>query len=133
MGSKSDYLENKILDHILRNTTYTQAATVYSALYTVIPSDSTAGTEVTNASSGYTRVATTFCTAGLTVAGQSVNTGAVTFATAAAAYTIVGWALHETSTVGVGSVLYWATVTTLAIAINDQATFAVGGIVITED
>jgi hypothetical protein len=29
--------------------------------------------------------------------------------------------------------LYWATVTTLAIAIADQATFAVGGIVVTED
>lgn len=133
MGSKADYLENKILDHILRNVTYTQAATVYSALFTVIPSDSTAGTEVTNASSGYTRVATTFCTAGATTPGQCVNTGAVTFATAAAAYTVVGWGLLDTSTVAAGNLLYWATVTTLAIAINDQATFAVGGITITED
>ena len=133
MGSKADYLENKLLDHTLRNTLYTQPATVYSALFTVIPSDSTATGEVTNASSGYTRVATTFCTAGATVAGQSVNTGAVTFATAAAAYTVVGWALYDTITVAAGNVLYWATVTTLAIAINDQATFAVGAITVTED
>jgi len=133
MGSKADFLENKILDHVLRNTTYTQPATVYSALFTVIPSDSTAGTEVTNASSGYTRVATTFCTAGATVAGQMTNTGAVTFATAAAAYTVVGWALMDTPTVGAGNILYWATVTTLAFSIGDQATFAVGGIVVTED
>jgi len=133
MGSKADYLENKLLDHTLRNTLYTQPATVYSALFTVIPSDSTATGEVTNASSGYTRVATTFCTAGATVAGQSVNTGAVTFATAAAAYTVVGWALCDTITVAAGNVLYWATVTTLAIAINDQATFAVGAITVTED
>jgi hypothetical protein len=131
VGSKNDYLENKILDHVLRNTLYTQPATVYSALFTVIPSDSTAGTEVTNATSGYTRVATTFCTAGLTVAGQSTNTGAVTYTTAAAAYTVVGWALMDAITAG--NALYWATVTTLAIAINDQATFAIGGIVITED
>ena len=130
MGSKADFLENKVLDHVLRNTTYTQAATVYSALYTVIPSDSTAGTEVTNASSGYTRVATTFSTA---ASGSVTNSGAVTFATAAAAYTVVGWAVLDTSTVAAGNILYWATVTTLAIAINDQATFAVGGIIITED
>ena len=131
MGSKADFLENKVLDHVLRNTLYTQPATVYSALFTVIPSDSTGGTEVTNASSGYTRVATTFCTAGATVTGQSVNTGAVTFTTAAAAYTVVGWGLMDAITAG--NLLYWATVTTLAIAINDQATFAIGGIVITED
>lgn len=133
MGSKADYLENKILDHVLRNTAYTQAATVYSALFTVIPSDSTGGTEVTNASSGYTRVATTFSTAGATVTGQTVNIGAVTFATAAAGYTVVGWGILDTSTVAAGNLLYWATVTTLALAVNDQATFAVGGIVITED
>lgn len=133
MASKADFLENKLLDHVLRNTTYTQPATVYSALFTVVPSDSTGGTEVTNASSGYTRVASTFCTAGATVAGQSVNTGAITFATAAAGYTVVGWGLLDTSTVGAGNLLYWATVTTLAIAINDQATIAIGGVVITED
>lgn len=133
MGSKADFLENKLLDHVLRNVTYTQPATVYSALFTVIPSDSTGGTEVTNASSGYTRVATTFVTAGATTAGSTQNTGAVTFATAAAAYTVVGWALLDTSTVAAGNMLYWATVTTLAIAINDQATIAIGGIVITED
>ena len=131
MGSKADFLENKLLDHVLRNTLYTQAATVYSALFTVIPSDSTGGTEVTNASSGYTRGATTFVTAGATTAGSTQNSGAVTFVTAAAAYTIVGWGLMDAITAG--NLLYWATVTTLAIAINDQATFAIGGIVITED
>lgn len=130
MGSKSDYLENKLLDHVLRNTTYTQPATVYSALYTVIPSDSTAGTEVTNASSGYTRVATTFSTA---ASGQIVNSGSVTFVTAAARYTVVGWAVLDTSTVAAGNILYWATVTTLALSIGDQATFAASAITITED
>lgn len=133
MGSKSDYLENKILDHVLRNTLYTQPATVYSALFTVLPSDSTGGTEVTNASSGYTRVATTFCTAGATVTGQSVNTTTKTFVTAAAAYTIVGWGLFDTSTVAAGNLLYWSTVTTLALSIGDSATFAAGGMVVTED
>lgn len=129
MGSKADYHENKVLE-ILRGNNYTAPATVYSALFTVLPSDSTAGTEVTNASSGYTRVATTFSTA---TGGATANIGAATFATAAAAYTVVGWGLLDTSTVAAGNLLYWATVTTLAIAINDQATFAIGGITISED
>ena len=124
MGSKSDFFENKVLE-IARGNTYTAPATLYSALFTVIPSDSTNGTECTNASSGYTRVATTFCTAGATVAGQIVNTGAVTFATAAVTLVIVGWALYDTSTVAAGNPLYWATVTTV--------TLAIGGITVTED
>src|SRR3990167_2172417 len=106
MGSKADFLENKLLDHVLRNTLYTQPATVYSALFTVIPSDSTGGTEVTNASSGYTRVATTFVTAGVTTAGSTQNSGAVTFGTAAAAYTVVGRGLMDAITAG--NLLYWA-------------------------
>ena len=134
MGSKTDFFENKVLE-IARGNTYTAPATLYSALYTVLPSDSTAGTEVTNASSGYTRVATTFCTAGATVAGQIVNTGAVTFATVAggATVSVVGWALVDTSTVAAGNILYWGTVTTTSLNVGDQATFGVGGIVVTED
>ena len=129
MGSKQDYLENKVLDHVLRNTTYTQAATVYSALFTVIPSDSTGGTEV--AVGSYVRVATSFGTA---ASGSASNTNVVTFATAATAYTVVGWALCQTSTLNsTNTILYWATVTTLAIGVGDQATFAAAGIVITED
>jgi hypothetical protein len=132
MGSKSDFFENKVLE-LARGNVYTVPSTLYSALFTVVPSDSTNGTEVTNASSGYTRVATTFCTAGATVAGQIVNTGAVTFATAAVTLVVVGWALYDTSTVAAGNPLYWATVTTVTLAIGDQATFAIGGITITED
>ena len=43
---------------------------------------------------------------------------------------MVGWALYDNATAG--NELYWATVTTLAIGIGDQATFGVGAIVITE-
>lgn len=49
-GNLSDYLENKILDHILGTTSYTMPATPYLALYTVAPTDSTSGTEVTGGS-----------------------------------------------------------------------------------
>ena len=128
MGSKADYLENKLLDNVLCVASFTQPTAVYSALFTVIPSDSTGGTEVTTAASGYTRLATTFSTA---AAGAAYNTTAKTYATAAAAYTVVGYGIMDAATGG--NLLYWATVTTLAIAINDQATFAVSAIAVTED
>ena len=133
MGSKHDYLENKVLDEVVNNIEFTTPGTVYSALFTVAPTDSTAGTEVTNAASGYTRVATTFVSAGATTPGRVQTSNSVTFATAAAGYTVVGWALMDGSTVAAGNILYWATVTTVALSIGDQGTFAAGGIVITED
>ena len=133
MGSKSDDFENKALDAAVGNATYTSPSTVYSALFTVIPSDSTGGTEVTNAATGYTRVATTFTSAGATTAGSLQNATARTFATAAAAYTVGGWAIMDTSTVAAGNIIYWSTVTSTAIGIGDQATFGAGAIVITED
>ena len=135
MGSKSDYLENKVLDHVVRDTVYTQATVVWSALFTVIPSDTTAGTEVTNATSGYTRVTTSFVTAGLTTTGRTSNSAAVSFVTVAGGntLTVVGWALMDTSTVAAGNILYWATVTSTVLEVGDQATFPSANIVITED
>lgn len=129
MGSKCDYLEDKVLGHTLNASTFTSPTAVFSALFTAIPSDASGGTEV--AVGSYTRVTTGFCTAGVTVTGQCVNTAAVTYTTAATAYTVVGWGLFDAVTSG--NMLYWATVTTLAIGVGDQATFAAGGITITED
>ena len=135
MGSKSDYLENKVLDHVVRDTVYTQATVVWSALFTVIPSDTTAGTEVTNATSGYTRVTTSFVTAGLTTTGRTSNAAAVSFVTVAGGntLTVVGWALMDTSTVAAGNILYWAKVPSTVLEVGDQATFPAANIVITED
>ena len=128
MGSKKNYHENKVLE-ILNGNDYTAPSAVFSALFTAIPSDSSDGTEVTD--SAYTRVTSVFCTAGATVTGQVKNTAAVTFATCATAYTVVGWALY--TDIATGTQLYWATVATLAIGVGEQATFAVGNLTITED
>ena len=133
MGSKSNYLENKILDHVLRAATYTAPATVYSALFTVIPSDSSAGTEVTQATSGYTRLASTFVTAGATTTGRTSNSGAVNFATVAAGatITIVGYGIMDAATGG--NLLYWSTVSSTVLEVGDQATFPADSIVVTEE
>lgn len=57
MSAMSDYLENKLVDHILRGQTFTAPATVYLSLHTTATTDAGGGTEVTGGS--YSRVAVT--------------------------------------------------------------------------
>lgn len=47
MAELSNYLENKLLDHVLRATSYTSPTTVYVGLYTSDPGDDNSGTECT--------------------------------------------------------------------------------------
>jgi hypothetical protein len=49
-GSKSNYLEDAILDHVLGGPDYVRPATVYIALYTIAPTDAGGGTEVVGGS-----------------------------------------------------------------------------------
>ena len=70
-GNLSNYLENKILDHILGTTSYTMPNPVYLALYTVAPTDSTAGTEVSGGS--YARQTITFGAASGGTASNDAN------------------------------------------------------------
>ncbi len=90
MSAMSDYLENKLVDHIFRAQSFSAPATLYVALFTAAPSDSGGGTEVSGGS--YARVAVTSSlanwagtqSAGSTVAssgtgGQTSNNAAITF------------------------------------------------------
>lgn len=92
-GSLSNYAENKVLDHVLGTTTFTKPTT-YVALFTVAPTDSTAGTEVTGGS--YARVAGVF---DASVGGASSNTGNLDF-TAMPACTVVAVGILDNSTGG---------------------------------
>lgn len=58
MAAASDYLENKLLDHVLRNTAYTSPTTVYVALFENSPADADTGDEIAGGS--YVRKAATF-------------------------------------------------------------------------
>lgn len=59
--SMSDYLENKLVDHVFRASAFTAPVILYIGLATAACSDSAAGTEVTGGS--YARVAVTSGTA----------------------------------------------------------------------
>lgn len=125
---KSDYLENKILNLVFKNTAYTPPATVYAALMTAAPTDTGGGTEVTGGS--YARQALTMGTPSL---GVITNTLAVTFSTVPAG-TITHIAIYDASSGG--NLLYY---NALSSSIIVPATggadieFGVGDITITED
>lgn len=92
--AKSDYLENKILDHVLKHVSYTSPTTVYLALFTSDPGDASGGTEVTGGS--YARQAIAFNSAS---SGSSTSNGAVSF-TSMPATTVTHFVIFDASTAG---------------------------------
>ena len=106
--SMSDYLENKVLDHVLGNTTYTPAATLYLGLWTA-DDGLEAGTVTSEVSGGsYSRQAIAFSAAS---SGSASNSATVTFTTATANWgTITHVAVMDASTGG--NVLFHGSVTT---------------------
>ena len=98
MAEFSTYLENKIIDHILRNQSYTPPATVYVALFTA-DNGLEEGTITGEVSGGsYARQSVTLSAAS---GGASSNSADITFPTATADWgTITHVALMDASTGG---------------------------------
>lgn len=127
MTDFSNYLENKVLDHVFRNTAYTPPATVYLALFTAAPTDAGAGTEVSGA--GYARQAVTF---GAASGGAIENSGAVSFTASGGNFgTVVAVALFDASTSG--NMLAWKVITSAAVNDGQTLTFPIGLIDVTLD
>jgi hypothetical protein len=96
MAEFSNYLENALINAVLRNTSYTSPAAVYVSLYTSDPTDADTGTEVSGGS--YARTAVTF---GAPSNGVSTNSADVTFPTATAGWgTVSHIGIHDASTSG---------------------------------
>lgn len=55
LGTLSDYLKNKLINHLLRNTIYSTTSSRFLALYTTSPTDSKPGIEVSTLGTGYAR------------------------------------------------------------------------------
>ena len=96
MAEFSNYLENALINAVLRNTSYTSPTTVYVGLYTTDPTDADTGTEVSGGS--YARTAVTF---GAPSNGVSTNSADVTFPTSTASWgTVTHIGIHDASTAG---------------------------------
>lgn len=129
-GSLSDYLENKLLDHIRGKTSYTMP-TVYVGLFTAAPSDSGGGTEVSGGS--YARKSTAGADWAAASGGSGANANDITFAAASASWgTVTHFGLFDASSGG--NLLAWGSLTTSkAVGSGDTAKFAAGALVLTLD
>ena len=73
MAELSNYLENKLLDHVLRGTSYTSPTTVYVGLYTSDPQDDNSGTEVSGGSYARQAISVTTASGGIVTSSADVT------------------------------------------------------------
>jgi hypothetical protein len=127
-GSKSDYLENKLLDHVLTNTAYSSPSDVYVGLYTVAPTDAGGGTEVTG--NNYARESVSFATAS---SGATSNDAEVEFDTPSATWgEVVAFGIFDALTSG--NLLYWGDLTNAkTINSGDVVKFLVNELDVSEE
>lgn len=132
-GSASDVAEVDFLKAITGQTTTilsTTPITLYIALFTVAPSDSASGTEVSGGS--YARVSSSGKWAAPS-AGSVATNATITFPTATGSWgTVVAWAGFDASTTG--NRLVWGDLTAnKTVGSGDTASFASGALTITCD
>ena len=73
MAEFSNYLEAKLLNHVLRNTSYTSPTTTYVGLFTAAPSDTASGTEVSGGSYARQPLSVTTATEGIVTSSGDIT------------------------------------------------------------
>lgn len=145
MAAITDYLENKIVDWLMRGQAFTPPATLYVGLFTAAPSDAGGGTEVSGGA--YARVAVT---SGLTAwagtqgaattvassgtSGTTSNNAAITFPAPTANWgSITHFGIFDAATAG--NLLLWSALTTAKTVNNGDAapSFAAGALTFQAD
>ena len=132
MGSKSAYLEQQLLNHVLRNTSYTSPTTIYLALFTSNPDEDASGTEVSGGS--YAREVITFDAPVSESPGYScVNSSLITFTTPTASWgTVSHWGIFDA--LSSGNMLYYAAFdTSRSVSSGDDVEVPAGTLKVQED
>jgi hypothetical protein len=126
MAAMSNYLENKVLDYVLRDQADWAPTAVYLALHTADPTDAGTGAEVSG--SGYARQAITFNAAHAT-AGTIDNSSAEEFTNMpACTVTHIGVWDHASS----GNLLFHGAVSaSKTVTLGDTISLAAGSLDIT--
>ncbi len=129
MAGKTDYLENKTLDHNLATAAFAAPTAVYVALFTADPGE-TGETANEISGGGYARKQATFAAAS---GGSASNSADVTFPQATADWgTITHFAIMDASTGG--NMLYYGALTASKTVTNgDTFKIATGDLTVTED
>ena len=122
VNAMSNYLEEALAKHVLRNVAYTSPTTVYLALFKspVVDADLEAGTLTNEVSGGaYARQAIVFNDP-TNPGGVSTNNGLVTFPTATLAWgTVTHFAIMDSSGAGVNVLIYGALDNSKVVDIDD--------------
>ncbi len=128
MAGFSDYLEDKVLEHVFGGNAYSAPSTLYVALYTSAPSDTGGGTEVSGG--GYVRKTSTFNVSGTNPTTAS-NASAVEYPTATANYgTVVAVGIFDA--LSSGNLLAYANLTTSkVVSTGDVFRFNTGDLDVT--
>jgi hypothetical protein len=128
MSEMSNYLENSLLNAVLRSTSYTSPTTVYVGLYTTNPGEGNTGTEVSGNS--YARKSATF---GAPSNGVCTNSAAVEFDQATGSWgTISHIGLLDAVTSG-NLLMYTALNTAKTIETDDILKISSGSLTVTLD
>jgi len=126
MAEMSNYLENGLLNAVLRNTSYNSPSTVFVSLFTTDPGEGGTGTEVSGGS--YARKDVTF---GAPNDGVCTNSAAVEFAQATGSWgTVSHIGLHDAITTG-NLLFYTALTTSKTIESGDIFKIAAGSLSVT--
>ncbi|WP_456238617.1 phage tail fiber protein [Paenibacillus albicereus] len=128
LPGKSDWLENQILNHVLRGTVYTPPAALFVALFTSDPGEAGTGTEASGG--GYARQAVTFTNS---TSGSSSNSADILFPVATAAWgTLTHFGIYDAATAG--KLLYMGALTpSQPIAVSNQLKIFAGTLTVSED
>lgn len=131
MGAFSDYLEDKIVEHFLRNNAVASPVTVYLALFQSDPGEATGGTET--AYTNYARQASTWTAKD--ASGQTKNSATITFpanGNASASVAIAHAAIYDAA-VGGNRLLYGPLAATKTLEVGDVLSFAANALTLTLD
>lgn len=126
-GAFSNYLEDKIVEHFLRNNAITPPAAVYVALFESDPGEASGGTET--AYTGYARQASSWTA--IDGNGQTKNVGAITFpanGNASASVTITHIGVYDSATLG-NKLFYAQLSASKTLSPGDVLSFAANAIV----
>lgn len=146
-GAFTDASENKLIDYLFRGQASGAPAKWFALLYTACPTDSTAGTEVSNAN-GYARV--DLGTNALTIwastqgntsvssgtSGTTSNLATITFPTVITSSwgTIACYGLTDSGTYGAGMTWVYAPITSPpTLTVGATASFAIGALTVQID
>jgi hypothetical protein len=121
-----DYLEGRLLDHVLRNTPYVQPTGLYLALHTADPSDAGNLNEVVGG--GYARQAVAFSPQSGSTAASSNNQNFTNMP----AVTVTHFTIRDAVTAG--NALFWGVLSIVrSFSAGDPCTFTAGQILISCD